>query len=153
MIELIIIFVVMMILGMMLGFTLSLPATPIFCLLRKIFYVPFIRKRLQEEAEKHGHVVSAKLMKKRRSSRPGHYYYGTYEYEYMGKKYKTTTKGCWEPPKERDLYFLRNPKHACPKDRLGEYEDDWKLYYLYLSVISGIIFGLIGTGYIFTVYL
>ncbi len=39
------------ILGIFLGPVASLVITPIFCLLRKIFYVPFIRKSLIEKAK------------------------------------------------------------------------------------------------------
>ena len=43
--------------GIFLGPVASLAITPIFCLLRKLFYVPFIRESLREKAERKGHVV------------------------------------------------------------------------------------------------
>lgn len=49
--------------GIFFGPVASLAITPIFCLLRIIFYVPFIRKSLREEAERKGHVVKASLKK------------------------------------------------------------------------------------------
>jgi len=150
--KFIIVFVVMMVLGMMLGFALSLPVTPIFCLLRKIFYVPFIRKRLKEKAEAEGRVVIGKLVKTHYNS-PHRHYYSVYEYEYMGRKYSQKIKNALEPSKELKLYFLRNPKHACSGAYLGDYEDNWRLYYLVLSVAFGIIFGLVGVGYVFMGYL
>lgn len=152
MVKFIIVFVVMMILGMMLGFAISLPVTPIFCILRTIFYVPFIRKKLQAKAEAKGHVVIGKLIKTHYNS-PRRHYHSVYEYEYMGKKYSQKMMSTLEPSKELKLYFLRNPKCACTGAYLGDYEDNFWGYYLILSIVSGIIFGLIGVGYVFTVYL
>ena len=40
------------------GTTLAVPLTPVMCLLRKMFYVPFIRQRLVDEAVEKGHIVS-----------------------------------------------------------------------------------------------
>ncbi len=50
-------------LGNFLGPVASLAITPIFCLLRKIFYLPFIRKGLIEKAKEKGHVVEAHMQK------------------------------------------------------------------------------------------
>lgn len=49
--------------GVFHGPVVSLAITPLFCLLRKIFFVPFMRKSLIEKAERKGHVVEAHLLK------------------------------------------------------------------------------------------
>ena len=49
--------------SIMVGAVLAVPLTPVMCLLRKIFYVPFIRSRLVEKAAAEGHVVTAYLEK------------------------------------------------------------------------------------------
>ena len=50
-------------LGISVGLNLAVLLTPIVCLLRTIFYVPFIRKKLLEDAKKNGHIIKATLKK------------------------------------------------------------------------------------------
>ena len=50
--------------GIFLGPIFSIAVTPIFCLLRTIFYVPLIRKKLREKAIEEGHVIEATLQKR-----------------------------------------------------------------------------------------
>ena len=51
------------IVGIMCGITLGIPFTPIVCLMRHLFIVPFRYKKMLNKAIEQGHVVKAKLIK------------------------------------------------------------------------------------------
>ena len=101
--------------GIFLGPVASIAITPIFCLLRKIFFVPFICENLREKAKKNGHVVQATLQKYHTLNDSTEFgpvttmrEMGTYTYVVNGKEYKyqhITARGL---PDTLTLYYIKN---------------------------------------------
>lgn len=80
--------------GIILGIIFGIPFTPVICLLRKMFIVPFKHQRILKKAINDGHVVKAKLIKSKdgideRGLRDSSRQIGIYQYEYNNKIYKT----------------------------------------------------------------
>ena len=133
-----------LVMGMMLSVFLTLG----FYVLRGIFYVPFIRRRLVETAEREGHMVQARLLKQREvyEEHPKLGYTGSgkqralYQYECQGKtyRYSYTTRG--SVPEELTLYFLSCPRKACLSHELGLWEFRWFWYYIVFSLASAVLF-------------
>jgi len=141
-----------------LGLLCSVFVTPIVVLLRKLFYVPFMRKRYLDKAIKNKHFVTAKLVRSGElTNNFGEFGFvsgcevGLYEYEYGGKKYKT--KLIASSPSEHisetvELYFIKNPKNACFANELGlRGNSHWILHYFAVAtIISLVAFVICGTG-------
>lgn len=138
-------------LGIFLGPVASLAITPIFCLLRKIFYVPLIRKRLIKKATEDGHVVEAHLQKKetlmnytQNSVLPTMKEMGTYAYQVDGKKYvyqHITALGLHDTV---TLYYIKKPRKATVGGDLGNWESPWLKYYLLISLLVAVATFIIG---------
>ena len=138
--------------GIGLAPVLSLAITPVFWLLRTIFYVPFIRKGLREKAEKKGHVVVATLQKKH-TIRDHHTGYralptmkemGTYTYQVNGKKYTyrhITANGLHD---SLTLYYIKKPRKATVGGDLGTWEAPWLKFYLIISLLVVVITIIVG---------
>lgn len=141
MMEVKIIFYVLM--GIFLGPVASLVITPVFCLLRILFYVPFIRKSLQEEAERKGNVVEAHLLKSHGirdgNGMPTMEDMGTYSYEVNGKSYRYRLLSTTGIPKNITLYYIKNPRKATLANDLGNWESPWLRYYLIISVLIAVV--------------
>lgn len=150
--------VIVFLFGIMSGPTFALPLTPIFCLLRKMFYVPFIQKKLFQEAVDKGNVVKAKLKssyKVMRSDLDGDrhtmpYRTAIYVYEYKRKKYKYRARAHENPPEEITLYFLKSPKRACLSREVGYTESNWLKYFFGLSILITLTVFAIGGLYVFS---
>lgn len=125
------------------GFAAAVPVTPIFCLLRKLFYVPFIRRHLVEEAVHKGHVVQARLKKDygdyKEDKALGQITTGrrraVYNYEYQGYRYHYRCITSSKPSAELTLYFLRSPRKACLSKELGLLESHWLRYYIRIALL------------------
>lgn len=137
--------IALVITGVFLGPIASLVITPIFCFLRKIFIVPFIRKDLLEKAKIDGHVVEAHLQKKHSlGDEPVMREMGTYLYYVNGKKYKyqhITELGLDETI---PLYYVKKPRKATVGGDLGNWESPWFKFYLIISLIAAIITVIVG---------
>lgn len=138
--------------GVFLGPVASLAITPVFCLLRKIFFVPFIRKSLIEKAKEDGHVVQATLQKHHNIRRYDTGFgpmstmkeFGTYTYSVNGKQYKyqhITTRGLHN---NLTLYYIKNPRKATVGGDLGNWETPWFKFYLIISLSVAIITFIVG---------
>lgn len=133
--------------GIFLGPVASLAITPLFCLLRKLFYVPFIRKSLQEKAERKGNVVEAHLLKSHNIRNydadgigmPTMEDMGTYSYEVNGKSYRYRLLSTTGIPKNITLYYIKNPRKATLDNDLGNGESPWLRYYLIISVLIAVV--------------
>ena len=129
---------------------LSVMSTPFLVFFRKVFYVPFARKKYLKEAIEKGNIVQAKLVRSRDVTEDYNGYglvssnevIGLYEYSYNGKKYKYRASATSILPDELTLYFIKNPKKACLSDEIGFRESNWIKTYLY-SVITLWILGII----------
>ena len=121
--------------GLTVGLLTSIVVTPIFCFLRKLFFVPFIRDKLKKKAIEKGHVVVAHRVERY----PGHdasdYEVGVYQFEYRGKVYKIRLKSQYYLETETKLYWLKKPRTARPADYLGYEETSWFKYYLIIALI------------------
>ena len=135
--------VAMLILALPTGAVLALLTTPIFCLFRKIFFVPFVRGRLLQKAIRKNHMVTATRGKTWDvyAEQPGagciptnqemglyHYWYGGRQYTYRASSYNGL-------PEEITLYFLKNPRKADTSAEIGLRESNWPLYYIAHMVI------------------
>ena len=126
--------------GIGLGPILSLGITPVFCLLRTIFYVPFIRERLLEEAQKKGHVVVAMLQKSRilrnhpavRGALPNLTKMGIYTYQVNGRKYTYRFVSTDGLDNTLTLYYIKKARKATVGGDLGNWE--WPLLKSYLII-------------------
>lgn len=133
----------MIIIAIALGPIISLLITPLFCLFRKMFFVPFIRKKLVRKATEKGHVVTATLGKSgdiitehgelgfTTSGKMA----GTYHYEYRGKRYTHRLVGTMRLPEQITLYFQKKPSKATTEDQLGLRESNWLLYFVVISAV------------------
>ena len=142
--EVKIIFYVLM--GIFLGPVASLVITPVFWLLRTLFYVPFICKSLQEEAERKGNVVEAHLLKSHDIrtydadgiGMPTMEEMGTYSYEVNGKSYRYRLMSTTGIPETITLYYIKNPRKATLAHDLGTWEFPWLKYYLVIALVVAI---------------
>lgn len=138
--------------GVFLGPVASLFITPIFCLLRKLFFVPFIRKSLREEAERKGHVVEAHLLKKHNIRDyntdgvplPTMEDMGTYSYEVNGKTYRYRLLSTTVIPRTITLYYIKKPRKATLANDLGNWESPWLKFYLIISLLVTVATVVIG---------
>ena len=139
--------------GIVYGLLVSAAITPIFCVARKIWYVPLMRQKYVKKAIENGRVVQAKLVKSWDSwnqSESGaliasNEVLGVYTYEYKGKKYKYRASSTSYLPDELTLYFLKNPRKASLYDEIGFRESNWLQYWLIIAAIGCVkymIFGL-----------
>lgn len=129
--------------GLMFGPVVSVMITPIFCLLRKIFFVPFNRQKFREKAEKKGHVVEATLQKYHTidddPGMPIDRKMGTYTYQVKGKKYKYRLMTSNRLPSTITLFYLKKPRKATTSGNLGNRECPWFKFYLIISLIVAIV--------------
>ena len=138
--------------GIFLGSVASLAITPLFCLLRMLFYVPFIRKSLQEEAERKGNVVEAHLLKSHDIrtydadgiGMPTMEEMGTYSYEVNGKPYRYRLMSTTGIPETITLYYIKNPRKATLAHDLGTWESPWLKYYLVIALVVAIATVIVG---------
>lgn len=136
-----------MIVGISLGLTVSIALTPIFCLLRKIFFVPFIREKLRQEAIRKGHVIEASLQKSYNVVEHDTEFgnvgtmedIGVYHYQYNGKKYKYEAVASTGLPSKITLYYIKRPRKATVANDLGNWETPWFRFYLIISLIIAIV--------------
>ena len=137
--------------GIFLGPVASLAITPVFCLLRKLFFVPFIRKGLIEKAKekgvgvvgdllwKHTHIVHTKS-----GGLPPLSVMGTYTYYVNGKKYvyqHITANGIHDT---LTLYYIKKPRKATVGGDLGNWESPWLKIYLIISLLVAVATVVIG---------
>lgn len=153
--------VLIIILSIILGPFFSLFVTPIFCWLRKVYYVPVVNQKILQKAIDKGHTVNASLVKsgdivgvmQTNVDTSGVVdtgkIMGTYLYEYNGKKYKHHINTRNRLPEEITLYFIKNPRKASLPSEIGYSESNWLLYYLVISIISCIITLIAGMFYLF----
>lgn len=138
-------FVVVFLYAFLMSFIYALIATPVFCYLRKVFYVPFARKKMLEKAIAEGHVVQARLVKEHNIADGKEYlhtsgkWYVMYQYQYAGKQYKYRATCYGNPSEEITLYFEKNPKQACAYLELGYMESNWKKYYIRLVAVIFVV--------------
>lgn len=120
--------------------------TPIVCLLRKIFFVPFIRKELREKAERKGHVVEAHLLKSHNIRNhntggvplPTMEDMGTYSYEVNGRTYRYRLLSTTGIPETITLYYIKKPRKATLANDLGNWESPWLKFYLIISLLAAV---------------
>lgn len=120
--------------------------TPIVCLLRKIFFVPFIRKKLREKAERKGHVVEAHLLKSHNIRNhntggvplPTMEDMGTYSYEVNGRTYRYRLLSTTGIPETITLYYIKKPRKATLANDLGNWESPWLKFYLIISLLAAV---------------
>lgn len=137
--------------GIFLGPVASLVMTPVFCLLRKMFFLPFIRKSLIENAKQNGHVVEAHLQRKhtlndhtKNGVLPTMKEMGTYTYYVNGKKYvyqHITANGLHDT---LTLYYIKKPRKATVGGDLGNWESPWLKFYLIISLVVTIATVVVG---------
>ena len=139
--------VVIVLSALVLAFLFAFPASALANYLRIVFYVPFVRRKLIDQAVKQGHEVRAKLSKhpqRMLDNGPNVTYSGSweahYQYSYQGKEY--CYKGIFTsyPPEEITLYFETNPARAGTSNDLGISESRWKKYYGWMVVVCFIAF-------------
>lgn len=101
------------------GITGAIVITPIFIFLRKLFYGPFINKKLIEKAKEKGNIITARLIKhydQHNHNKNGMTVtgkeIGVYEYEVNGRKYKYRLLTINGLRQEITLYYLKNPRKA-----------------------------------------
>lgn len=142
--------IAIVLIGITVGLVFSLAVTPLFIFLRKIFYVPIIRKRLFEKAKADGHIIEATLVK----TISGYYAYEeadkdlkaietryVYHYDCGGKIGKYVTDSTNTPPEKITLYYIKNPRKATAANELGTYETPWTTWaksYLVISLVIAI---------------
>lgn len=129
----------------------AIPLTPIVCLSRKIFFLPFIRKSLIEKAKENGHVVEAHLQRKhtlndhtKNGVLPTMREMGTYTYYVNGKKYvyqHITANGIHDT---LTLYYIKKPRKATVGGDLGNWESPWFKIYLIVSLLVAVATVVIG---------
>lgn len=138
--------------GVFLGPVASLAITPVFCLLRKLFFVPFIRKSLREKAERKGHVVEAHLLKSHNIRNhntdgvplPTMEDMGIYSYEVNGKTYRYRLLSTTGIPQTITLYYIKQPRKATLANDLGNWESPWLKFYLIISLLVAVATVVIG---------
>ena len=141
--------------GIVYGLLVSIAITPLFCFVRKIWYVPLVQKKYVKKAIEDGRVVQAKLMKSWDSwnqSESGaiiasNEVLGVYTYEYKGKKYKYRASSTSHLADELTLYFLKNPRKASLENEIGFRESNWIQYYFVIAAIGCVKYMLFGVTY------
>ena len=137
--------IALVITGVFLGPIASLVITPIFCFLRKIFFVPFIRESLREKAKRDGHVVEAHLQKKHSLGDEPVMRDGYIHILYVnGKKYKYQNITELGLDETIPLYYVKKPRKATVGGDLGNWESLWFKFYLIISLIIAIITVIVG---------
>ncbi len=125
------------------GCIASLAVTPVFCVLRKIFYFPLVRNSLLKDAQEKGNIVVAHYLKSCDIINDDGTYSGKrtgiYQYEYGGKKYRYKIVTTDSMPDELTLYYSKNPRKAALPDAIGFREYNRFLYYIILSAIIAVI--------------
>lgn len=133
--------------GIAFGITGAIFITPIFIFLRKLFFGPFINKKLVEKAKLKGNVLTAHLVKhydqyndsgqyKRTSGKE----IGVYEYECNGNKYKYRYISINKLPEEITLYYLKNPRKASvSKELYITQRSPWLKSFLVIFLICWVI--------------
>lgn len=138
--------------GIFLGPLVSLVVTPIFCILRKIFFVPFIRKNLRKKAEQEGHVVKAFLQKSHNIKNHELGFgpmatmrdMGTYTYQVNGKNYTYRHISSNTLPDSITLYYIKKPSKATVSNDLGNWESPWLKFFLIISFLVSIATVVVG---------
>lgn len=138
--------------GIFLGPIAAIVVTPIFCLLRTIFFVPFIRDKLRAEAIKKGHVIEASLQKSYNVVKHDTEFgnvgtmedIGVYHYQYNGKKYKYQAITSEKMPSTITLYYIKRPRKATVAGDLGNWEIPWFKFYLIISLVIAIATTMVG---------
>lgn len=138
--------------GIFLGPVASLAITPVFCLLRKLFFVPFIRKSLREKAGRKGHVVQATLQKSHNlrnhdtgfGPMPTMRDMGTYSYQVNGRNYTYRHISANRLPDTITLYYIKKPSKATVSNDLGNWESPWLKFYLIISLLVAVATVVIG---------
>lgn len=129
------------------GIVISIYATPLFVLLKKVVYHPTQKKKLLDEAIKKGNVVKAKLIKEHdiynytnNSVLPTGEKIATYEYSYNGNTYRRKFMSFNKFANEVDLYFISNPRKAeFGGNLLTTAKNHWIRSYFIMTLILGII--------------
>lgn len=127
--------------------------TPVFIFLRKLFYGPFINKKLVEIAKAKGNVITARLIKhyddyeytNNGDYRPSGNEIGVYQYEYNNRKYKYRLISINRLPQEITLYYLNRPRKATLG---GELYITQRSPWLRSFLVIGLICWLIGFIYL-----
>lgn len=140
-----------------LGPMLAVFLTPMYVLFRKIYIVPFKRKKLLQKAIEQGHVVTAKYVRSHDiidgksdfNSMPTGKTSTWYTYEYNGKTYKYHAMSRWGSSDQLTLYFIKNPRKADVADELGLSETPWFRCYLLMATVCIIGVFVIGVIYIY----
>ena len=147
-------FITYFMLGLVAGPILSLILTLILQILRNIFYVPFVRKRLFDKAVAQGHIVKAKLVSRTDIMDPGENgmrFTGkrrcVYKYEWNGRKYtyRSITSGIVTD--ELTLYFTKHPSTASTQNEVGCRDLRWFPTFIWISLIAAVVIGIMGVYY------
>lgn len=126
--------------------------TPFFCLLRKIFYVPFVHKRLLQKAIDKGNMLEAKLIKSfDEHERVGTHgristgkRIGVYEYFHNGKRYRYRATSANGLPATMTMYYLKSPRRASPPDYVGFRERCWPKFFLIFTLVFTVVMIVMG---------
>lgn len=138
--------------GFFLGPVASLAITPLFSILRKVFFVPIIRKSLREKAERKGHVIAASLQKSHNirnhdkdfGGLPTMKEMGIYSYQVNGKSYSYRFITSNRLPEELTLYYIKKPRKATVANDLGNWETPWIKNYLIIASLVAIVTVVVG---------
>ena len=140
-------FVVKILSSLILAFLFAFPASALANYLRIVFYVPFVRRKLIDNAIAQGHDVQAKLTKHpQRMLDNGSTvsYSGSweahYQYSYKGKEYRYKGVFTSYPPEEITLYFESNPARAGLGNEMGIRESRWKKFYGWMVIVCFVAF-------------
>lgn len=142
--------IIAIITGVLAGPMLAIFVTPIFVLVKNMFYTPLMQNRYLRKAVDKGHVVEARFESSHDiySHQNGDHSYtgrerGSYVYEWKGKKYKYSAVTRNRLPETISLYFLKNPRKASPQDMIGYKEVGWFKCYLMSSLIMMVVAGMV----------
>ena len=106
--------------------------------------LPKKQEKAKEKAIKLGHVVTASFVRSFGKSREDGSRESQCEYQYYckGKKYKYTLFTDF-PPREIDLYYIRNPRKAEVAGAINVSEKPWLLRYVIVAAIIILVMKLI----------
>ena len=121
--------------------------TPVYQVVVRLLYAPFVRERKVQEAKEKGHVLTAYGMKqttileetKDGSLRSSGQRYVEYEYEYNGKKYRYMGKTASDYPNKITLYFDDDPKYADTEYLYSPSVYNWKKHYLVVTGVTTVV--------------